>query len=610
MRTPRIVLIAALLAGVLPLLSPSIQPAGADVLIVTRKNDPNPNGCHPNDCSLREAVIASNNRPGPDVIKLRRGRYELTRPMPDEDDAQTGDLDILKNVTIDGRGPGKTIIDANRNDRIFHIGSNVDEGRINDLAIVGGKIIVDEPQEQGGGGILNFGKISLSHTVIRNNKAVQDAFGGGIWNGGKVVLTRSRVTGNAATGSSGIGGGIYNQPQDVIAELIFVTSRLDHNSSSGSGGGLVNTNGARTLFARSRVDHNRLIGGGCCGGGVYNSEGSTIEARNSRFDSNVNKGCCGGGLFSQDSNSEIVMRHSRITDNVNEGCCAGGLMAQGSKVVLKDTVIARNKSEGCCGGGVMGQNDAEIKLVNSRVLSNRVPNGCCGGGLMTQGGTLTLIGTLVRDNRMGGTLGKGGGISVQTSGLALVLRNSTVTGNSSTDDGGGIHIDTGTAASADLKNSTISGNTAEDDGAGIFEGTSGQLSFLHVTLTKNQAGGFGGGIFGDGGTWPILRSIIGRNLPNDCNAILAGPTGKNLDEDGTCFAGVSAIHQPPRLKPLADYGGHTPTHEPRSTSRAVDAVSSGVCPPPARDQRGVRRPKNGDGDPGSTCDLGAVERKP
>ena len=41
----------------------------------TRTDDPVPNGCKPKDCSLREAVIASNAAaPGASTILLRPGR--------------------------------------------------------------------------------------------------------------------------------------------------------------------------------------------------------------------------------------------------------------------------------------------------------------------------------------------------------------------------------------------------------------------------------------------------------------------------------------------------------------------------------------------------------
>jgi hypothetical protein len=55
--------------------------AHADTFVVTRQDDPAPNGCNPGDCSLREEVIAanSNNPLGPrDIIQLAGLTYTLT----------------------------------------------------------------------------------------------------------------------------------------------------------------------------------------------------------------------------------------------------------------------------------------------------------------------------------------------------------------------------------------------------------------------------------------------------------------------------------------------------------------------------------------------------
>lgn len=94
--------------GLVTVLTLSLLPASpvaAATLTVTRTNDPAPNGCRPNDCSLREAVIASNNRPGDDVIVLKAKRYNLTIGGADEDSSRTGDLDLLRNVRVVGAGP-------------------------------------------------------------------------------------------------------------------------------------------------------------------------------------------------------------------------------------------------------------------------------------------------------------------------------------------------------------------------------------------------------------------------------------------------------------------------------------------------------------------------
>ena len=85
-------------------------------------------------CTLREAVIAANADAasgtmngecppgdGVDEIVLQAGVYSLTIGGTDEDNAQTGDLDILDDLTITGTTADETIIDANGIDRVLDV---------------------------------------------------------------------------------------------------------------------------------------------------------------------------------------------------------------------------------------------------------------------------------------------------------------------------------------------------------------------------------------------------------------------------------------------------------------------------------------------------------
>jgi hypothetical protein len=58
---------------------------------------------------------------------------------------------------------------------------------------------------------------------------------------------------------------------------------------------------------------------------------------------------------------------------------------------------------------------------------------------------------------------------------------------------------------------------------------------------------------------------------------------------------------------LANNGGPTQTHALVAGSPAIDAINDGTCPPPAKDQRGVSRPQDGNGYGGPACDIGAYE---
>lgn len=84
---------AALMSGLITVIAfaPACEAAS---LQVTRFDDPVPDGCAPQDCSLREAVLAANALPGPDTVHLSAGRHFLEQRGIDENEGLTGDIDI------------------------------------------------------------------------------------------------------------------------------------------------------------------------------------------------------------------------------------------------------------------------------------------------------------------------------------------------------------------------------------------------------------------------------------------------------------------------------------------------------------------------------------
>jgi len=82
------------------ILSMLSAPLPADTFVVTRGDDPVPNGCLAADCSLREALEAAHATPGADIIRLGAGQHFVTR----------GDLDAFGQLLIEGAGSGATDI--------------------------------------------------------------------------------------------------------------------------------------------------------------------------------------------------------------------------------------------------------------------------------------------------------------------------------------------------------------------------------------------------------------------------------------------------------------------------------------------------------------------
>jgi hypothetical protein len=99
-----------------------------------------------------------------------------------------------------------------------------------------------------------------------------------------------------------------------------------------------------------------------------------------------------------------------------------------------------------------------------------------------------------------------------------------------------------------------------------------------------------------------MATLVGSILDN-----VGGDCGSSVT-DGTCglYDSTDLPNTDPLLGPLQDNGGPTWTHALQLGSPAIDAIASWACFVDT-DQRGLWRPLNGDGLPGSLCDIGAYE---
>jgi hypothetical protein len=204
----------------------------------------------------------------------------------------------------------------------------------------------------------------------------------------------------------------------------------------------------------------------------------------------------------------------------------------------------------------------------------------------------------------------------------LAVLESTIDHNAAGGSGGGVFA----RGTLSLSDTTISANRADGRGGGLY--TRDELAGLinNTTLHQNVAALQGGGVFVD--STPFIS--IAR--PRFRNSILAGnesgaspggadcfgaavSEGHNLLGDGSqCFdfapakgdfEGTPATPLLPRLGPLADNGGPTPTHAPLAGSPAIDAAdpdAPGANACELVDQRGVGR--------SGRCDVGAYEVSP
>jgi hypothetical protein len=202
----------------------------------------------------------------------------------------------------------------------------------------------------------------------------------------------------------------------------------------------------------------------------------------------------------------------------------------------------------------------------------------------------------------------------------LIVRRSTISGNSTSGDGGGIFIEgssvaPGGLAGVTIDSSTISGNHADGSGGAIFIAgglrSGRRLQVIRSTITDNTAdadangSGDGGGIVTPLKVVDVEDSILAGNHDTggeapDCVGAITSIGHNVLGSTAGCsFALTSSdVVGAPLLGALAANGGQTSTHLPLPGSPAIDAADPARCGDP--DQRALLRPSSG-------CDAGAVE---
>jgi hypothetical protein len=235
------------------------------IIVVTNTNDSGSG-------SLRDALATANDGDTIDATGVS-GTILLT----------SDELQITHNVTINGPGAGNLAVNGNGTFRVFeNFTSNVS---ISGFTITNG-LTADE---NGGGGILNRGGLTVSDDSIVSNHAftqLADGIGGGISNSTGAALTVIGCTIND-NGTNCAGGGIYSSN----AQLVFMDSTISGNTAQavgppcvGFGGGIFSFGGT-AMVTNSTISGNAAFAGG---GGIRNDGGGTLTVINST----IREQCC------------------------------------------------------------------------------------------------------------------------------------------------------------------------------------------------------------------------------------------------------------------------------------------------------------------------------
>lgn len=336
----------------------------------------------------------------------------------------------------------------------------------------------------------------------------------------------------------------------------------------------------------------RLTGGAADIGGAILSHG-TLTASDVHFV--ANHATESGGAIATASSESVAtttLIGTRLTGN--QAPTGAAIRASSAAITLLDTTVDHNVAD--AGSAIVVRGGSAV-VHGSRVDANT------GTGITSLAADTEVVATTVSRN-VGALAGGLLNYATEVCGLgwcqprssSLVVRDSTISGNTATDGfgAGGIWSETrrdewelGHRAIVTLTNVTIAANHAP----------SAQV-YADVVHARNTV------VVGQG-------CKPGRNQPPPPGH-WPGWTGATNVADGDCpgVAGFTQVSDA-LLAPLSDNGGDVLTHLPHPASVLVDAGDQAAC---SEDRRaGAATDQRGSGFPrtvGPRCDIGAIEADP
>jgi hypothetical protein len=313
--------------------------------------------------TLRDAVALVDSRglasdaSGKSLAAAKSSQINLANPFGTNDVIQfasslngpNGELIILTNgslvlnhsVTIDG-GANNLAVSGDHRFTVFKIAAGSDV-TFSDLTITGGLAA------SAGGGIDNFGTVTLVDSAVSYNSATQGS-GGGIANRGALTLDHSTVAGNLALND----GGIYSD-----GTLRLTDSTVSGNTALEGNGGMANY-GGQLLLVDSTVSGNTAKAAG--GIGNYGMATATL------VDSVVtgNSALNAGGIL---NTGTIVLTDSTVSNNA--AVIADGGIANDGALTLAGSDVSGNSASAA--GGIGNYGTGTALLLKSEVTGNLAP---------------------------------------------------------------------------------------------------------------------------------------------------------------------------------------------------------------------------------------------
>ncbi len=322
---------------------------------------------------LIDAINTSNLNGEDDTINLKAGTYTLVS-VDNDTDSSNGLPSISSKIMIRGAGAEATTIervgtDSTPDFRIFHVAS-VGELTLEDLTVKNGSLeVLEDLTACSGGGIRNYGILTMTDCTISDNVAYCD--GGGIFNSSTLTMSNCTMSGNIAQGP----GGIFNSGTATMSNCTISDNRehgIENRGtatmtltgctiSGGSDGGIVNTgkvtlnmtnctisgnetgisiHGTTLILTNSTVSGNRITG-------IVSLHDSTTTMTNCTISGNGEYSSGSGGIENY-SPASMTMTNCTISGNKGGVTGPGGIWNTGT-VNLKNSIVANNPFGDCNG---------------------------------------------------------------------------------------------------------------------------------------------------------------------------------------------------------------------------------------------------------------------
>ena len=459
-------------------------------------------------------------------------------------------------------------------------GIYVSKGDVTYNNIENGKsLIVSGNSAASGAGIyIKGGSLEMAHGTITDNYTTGSGNGGGIYiENGDFTIKDGEISGNSV--NNGNGGGVYilgSKEGDKITGNFTMdgSGSIKDNSASGNGknvgfGGGIYVNGGNFTLTENATDGEISNNSSTQdGGGVYINGGQFIQKKGD-ISSNTSGGN-GGGVCIVNGGT-FTMSGGMITANGKEGQTihtqnGGGVYLNGGNFVLENGTISNNGAAVNGGGVFLTGENCTYQLQKGDITGNSAGNG---GGVYLEKGLFKLgtSGNILDGNISNNAAQFGGGVYIgsgSTSSVSddasdeptegFIMYGGKITGNSTTDDGGGIYLNGGSFL---MYNGDIISNSSLTVGGGVCIANNGNLTMNNGNITQNglKTGTVvtenGGGVYLDGGSLTVNAGNISENSATASgggvyisNGNVGMQTGKILSNSCGEYGGGIYVYNP------------------------------------------------------------------